>query len=279
MINPYLIDRPASISFSGGATSGYMLWRILQAYGGTLPDDIKVCFANTGLEHPKTLDFIRDVEINWGVKVHWLEFAGNKQFKEVNYETASRNGEPFDVLLNERNYFPSVMMRFCTGILKIRTITRFLKKQNGFGDGWTEAIGLRYDEPRRVAKLKNSANHSKNVQAIAPMYSAKNDLQDVEGFWDCQPFRLGIPQYLGNCVGCFLKSGSKTQAIARQFPEFLEWWKNKEEQLWADKDGNITRTNRFRLDRPSYRGLIQMAQDQQEFQFSDDDTLPCNCTD
>jgi hypothetical protein len=34
--NPYLIEAPALISFSGGRTSGYMLKQIIEAYGGIL---------------------------------------------------------------------------------------------------------------------------------------------------------------------------------------------------------------------------------------------------
>ena len=49
-MNPYKIPRPALISFSGGRTSGFMLHNIIQAYGGKLPDDIHVVFANTGKE-------------------------------------------------------------------------------------------------------------------------------------------------------------------------------------------------------------------------------------
>lgn len=37
----YKIQGPALISFSGGRTSGYMLHQIVQAHGGTLPDDVK----------------------------------------------------------------------------------------------------------------------------------------------------------------------------------------------------------------------------------------------
>jgi hypothetical protein len=47
--NPFLIDEPTVISFSGGRTSAYMLWRVLEANGG-LPEDAIVCFANTGKE-------------------------------------------------------------------------------------------------------------------------------------------------------------------------------------------------------------------------------------
>lgn len=53
--NPYLIEGPALISFSGGRTSAYMLHQIIQAHGGTLPDDVVVAFANTGKEREVTL--------------------------------------------------------------------------------------------------------------------------------------------------------------------------------------------------------------------------------
>jgi len=46
MKNPYKIEGPALISFSGGRTSGYMLYKILEAYDGKLPNDIHVVFAN-----------------------------------------------------------------------------------------------------------------------------------------------------------------------------------------------------------------------------------------
>ena len=73
MSNPYKIPEPALISFSGGRTSGFMLWNILQAYNGKLPEDIWVAFANTGKEAPETLDLIYEVSEKWGVHVNWLE--------------------------------------------------------------------------------------------------------------------------------------------------------------------------------------------------------------
>ena len=56
--SPYIVPRPAVISFSGGRTSGYMLKHILDTHGGRLPEDLSVVFANTGMERPETLDFI-----------------------------------------------------------------------------------------------------------------------------------------------------------------------------------------------------------------------------
>lgn len=74
MTSPYLIEGPALISFSGGRTSGYMLWHILDAHGGALPADVHVCFANTGKEREETLRFVHDCETHWGVRIHWLEW-------------------------------------------------------------------------------------------------------------------------------------------------------------------------------------------------------------
>lgn len=54
----YKLDDPAVVSFSGGRTSGYMLWHILNAHNGVMPDGVKVVFCNTGKERPETLDFV-----------------------------------------------------------------------------------------------------------------------------------------------------------------------------------------------------------------------------
>ena len=53
-MNPYIIKEPTCISFSGGRTSAFMLYKILEANDG-LPEDAKVIFANTGKEEEATL--------------------------------------------------------------------------------------------------------------------------------------------------------------------------------------------------------------------------------
>src|ERR1700722_9767376 len=86
--NPFIFDEPAIISFSGGRTSGLMLWSILQAYGGSLPDNIKVCFANTGKEREETLDFIQACAGHWHTHITWLEFDS---IEEYNYRVVGHN--------------------------------------------------------------------------------------------------------------------------------------------------------------------------------------------
>lgn len=62
MRDPFKITGPTCISFSGGRTSAYMLWRVLQSHGGKLPEECVVCFANTGKEDEATprLERLRD---------------------------------------------------------------------------------------------------------------------------------------------------------------------------------------------------------------------------
>jgi len=82
VLNPYLITEPAVISFSGGRSSAYMLYRILEAHDFKLPDFVEVVFANTGKEMPQTLDFVQAVAEKWGGGITWLEETRKKKFIE-----------------------------------------------------------------------------------------------------------------------------------------------------------------------------------------------------
>ena len=94
--NPYFIeDLPAVVSFSGGRTSGFMLRHILDAHGGQ-PENLRICFQNTGLEHPATYEFILRVAEEWAIDVTWLEYCLDDEekhdFKVVDFDSASRGG-------------------------------------------------------------------------------------------------------------------------------------------------------------------------------------------
>jgi 3'-phosphoadenosine 5'-phosphosulfate sulfotransferase (PAPS reductase)/FAD synthetase len=98
-MNPFHIDEPTVISFSGGRTSAFMLYKVLEAHDMSLPEEAIVCFANTGKEDEATLQFVNDCAKAWNVKIHWLEYQPAEltkdRWKEVDFETASRDGEPF----------------------------------------------------------------------------------------------------------------------------------------------------------------------------------------
>lgn len=292
-MTPYLVDTPGVISFSGGRTSGYMLKHILDAYGGKLPDDLKVVFCNTGKERPETLDFVERCSIEWDVPIVWLEYRyegepigkpdgpkretpGKHTFTQVDYATASRNGEPFEQVIRARNMLPNVIARFCTVELKIRTSNRYVKSL-----GWeeyTNAIGLRADEPHRVAKLLTTNRHGKE-DAIAPLAKAGSTLADIQRFWEQQPFDLHLQQHEGNCDLCFLKGQRKIQRILKDNPELVEWWAKMEAE--AVQRGGNPHLAYFRKDRPPYRVQLGLAQRPTLFdEFEADElSIACHCSD
>lgn len=120
--DPFLLPRPAVISFSGGRTSGLMLRRVLDAFWGRLPDDIAVVFCNTGKERVETLDEVERCSIEWDVPIVWLEYRrdAKHKFVEVNYATASRNGEPFLELICAKATLPNVARHAGLSLYRLR---------------------------------------------------------------------------------------------------------------------------------------------------------------
>lgn len=231
--SPYVLpDGNVQISFSGGRTSAYLLHHILEANGG-LSDRAKVIFTNTGREMPETLDFVAEVGHRWGVPIIWLEYRrGKPGFEEVGHNQASRNGEPFDALIDAKQYLPNVTQRFCTQDLKIRPAKRYLIA-NGWLR-WTAALGIRADEPNRVKTEKQK----ERWQRWYPLNDAGVTKHHVAAFWNRQPFDLRLPNIkgncpLGNCDGCFLKSQAAKAALVRDMPERAAWWEAAERRVGA----------------------------------------------
>jgi 3'-phosphoadenosine 5'-phosphosulfate sulfotransferase (PAPS reductase)/FAD synthetase len=231
--DPFRVDGPAVVSFSGGRTSAMMLRLILDREDGRLPADVHAVFSNTGRERPETLDFVRDCAERWGVAVTWLERAPgphgdlpyDQRFRIVDHATASRNGEPFAQLIKQRSFPPSRVMRFCTTELKIRVMRDFMRSR-GY-DYWTNIVGLRADETKRVVNAK--AHSDRERWAIdCPLHTAGLTVHDVAAFWKAQPFDLRLKSYEGNCDLCFLKGRRKRERIMRDRPDLAEWWIEQE---------------------------------------------------
>ena len=268
MHNPYLITEPTCISFSGGRTSAFMLYKILEAHDMSLPKDAFVCFANTGKEEEATLQFIQHCSDAWNVEIHWLEYLTNEpKFKRVTYSTASRNGEPFEDLIKKRMYLPNPVTRFCTIELKIRTIHKYLKScgwnDHSENDDW---MGIRADEPRRAAKISDKSRIPLAVNGIT--------VADVINFWNSQSFDLELPSYKGrtvhgNCDLCFLKPTAQVLSLVNEKPEKAIWWMNMEKL-----------TNQpFRQDRPTYSSMLQFSKEQIDMFNADEETIACFCGD
>tara|TARA_R100000329_G_scaffold136694_1_gene117500 strand:+ start:175 stop:912 length:738 start_codon:yes stop_codon:yes gene_type:complete len=223
-------------SFSGGRSSAMMITQMDLS-------DVTVIFCNTGKEMPETLDFVRDCEVQWGVPITWLEYRSKREYEVVNYETASRNGEPFEQLIVDKNYLPNMVARFCTSELKVLTIERYLKDQ-GITD-WETAVGIRADEPRRVAKMRQKEGY------LTPLADKGITSNDVIEFWKSQKFDLNLPVsgFYSNCDLCFLKGYGIKQSLVNENPSLANWWAGQEEKINA----------RFRSDQPAYKDMIAVS--------------------
>jgi len=262
MRKPFEITEPTCISFSGGRTSAFMLYKVLEAHNMSLPDEAVVCFANTGKEDEATLKFVHDCETHWNVKIMWVEYTPDKPgFKVVDFETASRNGEPFDALTTKKSYLPNPVARFCSEELKGRAIT----KATGLESDQT-MVGVRADEQRRIAKLRQRG-------LLLPLVDAGVSKDDVRAFWKASAFDLVLEERggitnLGNCDLCFMKGGAQLQSIIQHEPHRAVWWAEQEQKIGGT----------FRSDRASYTEMQKFGENQKDL-FGTEETIPCFCGD
>jgi 3'-phosphoadenosine 5'-phosphosulfate sulfotransferase (PAPS reductase)/FAD synthetase len=263
MIDPFKIDGPTCISFSGGRTSGYMLRSTQAANGGELPREAIVCFANTGKENEATLEFVRDCAEAWNIEIHWLEYRDTAiGFKEVTFDTASRDGEPFEAMLRRKQYLPNPVQRFCSHELKNKPIAKFC----GLGDEDT-MIGVRFDEPRRHAKMRARG-------FSLPLIENGTTKAHVREFWRHQKFDLALPERdgltaLGNCDLCFLKDFDVIMSNVREKPQRAVWWAAQEKRQGAT----------FHKDRPPYARMHDFAMNQVDFLGYTGEAIACFCGD
>ena len=228
--SPYLLpDGNVQIAFSGGRTSAYMLHQILEA-NGDLPDRVEVTFQNTGREMPQTLDFVQECGERWDVRITWIEYRGAApHFEIVSHNSASRDGEPFEALIEKRKFLPNQQARFCSTELKVRAAKRYLRSIGW--DYWTNCVGIRADERRRLKP--EGVNLGDRWTVWQPLAHANVSKHDVALFWRRQAFDLRLENVggttpLGNCDGCFLKSEANIAALTREHPERAAWWERME---------------------------------------------------
>lgn len=278
-INPYRISEPTCISFSGGRTSAFMLWNVLQANDGKLPDEAIVCFANTGKEDEATLKFVNDCSVNWNVPIVWLEYRTDG-YAIVNYETASRNGEPFEALISRYPYLPNGRARYCSSFMKTRTMHKHLKSIGW--EEWDSFIGIRADEPRRVAKFRaNPHPENKHETVCMPLVPLGVSAKEVGKFWAANHFDLNLPNINGktmhgNCDLCMLKPKSQILSLIKEKPERALWWMKQEENAakLCTGDGKF-----FAIDRPSYANMYKYSFEQTDMFDPNEEAISCFCGD
>ena len=144
------IQLPHVMKFSGGRSSGMLLFTLLENGFLRAERGDVVVFNNTSCEHPETYRFAATckeiVERRYGVPFFWVEFQTYEDarrgewtrlqgYRLVNSSVASADnphgfhwqGEVFEELLSHAAYVPNQFRRVCTSTLKLEATRLFLK--------------------------------------------------------------------------------------------------------------------------------------------------------
>ena len=71
------------VSFSGGRTSGRLVY-LMEQRRVSEGLDVRYIFTDTGAEHPKTYEFIRNVVKHWGIELICLRLVVNPELGKGN---------------------------------------------------------------------------------------------------------------------------------------------------------------------------------------------------
>ena len=180
-----------------------------------------------------------------------------------------------------------------------------------FGDSGVEYlafVGLRYDEMRRVVRVRernNGGPHSVGYEGehvYLPLSDMRVTEEDVEAFWNKQTWGLALntEDGLSNCTYCFLKGvrglrnvrAAMSQNLDRQLentPCDLGWWIEIEQKYGRDLKAEQRDIRGIVADNFigffgtqsgfSYERLARLQDDDADLPKFMDSVLPCDCTD
>lgn len=251
------------ISVSGGRSSAVMAWLIATSRKCAHYKKLFI-FANTGLEDEYTLIFVRDLAKKLGVKIVWVEavapmtFGEGIEAMEVNYDKASRFGQPFSAIidkynLNKRNGVPNLNAPYCSDRLKTQPINKYAKEYFN-GEPYTTAIGMRLEDTYRRISWAEVREYERLGTKIFPLLThfdePLNQYQIHQILINEIGIDLGIKSSHGNCYGCwkFSKEKSVEKFRAQERAGRWQWWKSFE-----DEYEDIGNSGRF------YRGAISIV--------------------
>lgn len=143
-------ELPHVVKFSGGRSSGMLLFTLLENQFIERDRGDVVVFNNTSCEHPETYRFAAEckqrVESNYGIPFFFIQFqtyedarqgewrrlpsyrlVNARPFSDSNPDGFRWRGEVFEELLSHKAYLPSQFRRVCTSSLKLEVTRQFLQ--------------------------------------------------------------------------------------------------------------------------------------------------------
>jgi hypothetical protein len=200
------------VSFSGGRSSALLVYLMKNQYS-----DTDFVFMDTGAEHPKTYEFVKNVVKHFDINLTCLRVVVNSElgqgnsYRIISLDELTQDLQPFrDVCYKYGT--PYVHGAFCTRTMKFEPFQRYCNDKYG-KNNYVTWLGIRADETRRL-KQKQGYRYLADICDF--------DKQDVIDFWTKQNFDLELPEHLGNCVFCIKKSVNKIALATRDEPKMAE---------------------------------------------------------
>lgn len=199
------------VSFSGGRTSAYLCYLMKERFG----DEVDFVYMDTGAEHPKTYEFIRNVNREFDLNLTCLrtkfnpELGKGNSYEIISIDDIKHDLKPWREMLKKYGTPYNPGGAFCTDRMKLVPWTKYLNEKYGKGN-YETYLGIRIDEQKRL-KPRDGVVYLGDISDF--------DKQDILNWWKEQPFDLGIEEHLGNCVFCIKKGVNKVALAARDEPE------------------------------------------------------------
>ncbi len=204
--------------------------------------DMVFIYANTGMEHPETLDFLNRCDKYFDLGLVWLESVVHHEDRiatthvVTDYENSVRDTSLAEEVITKFGIY-NASYPHCTRELKLRPMESYIKSIGWRKEG--RAVGIRSDEPNRVRADAFKAGILYPLHDWFPMTK-----EDVLDWWQDYPdIDLRLEEHLGNCVNCWKKTDKKVFRMIND-PEYSEQFDfmvrmEKEKGLaGSNKDGN-----------------------------------------
>ena len=180
---------PHVVKFSGGKTSGMLLFILLEAGLLKAERGDVVIFNNTSAEHPKTYEFVKQckrvVEKKYKIPFFWIEYQTYEDarqgeyvrlpsfklvnpdpYSETNPDGYHHKGEVFEEMLSHKGYVPTFFQRICTQSLKLESSRSFLREWLANKEE-TERLG-HFGNSSRLNDDEMYARHRRNQGSVPP---------------------------------------------------------------------------------------------------------------
>lgn len=181
------------VSFSGGRTSAYLCHLMIEKFG---VENVDIVYMDTGFEHPRTYDFIRNC-------TKWLEspitflrgdfslpIGSGVGYNIVGVRDIGCDGKPFAEMMKKYGV-PYIGGMFCTDRMKLKPFKKYCDDKYGKGN-YETWLGIRADELSRVYGSKLIRGLTElgidDVEKVEILRSSNWDRRDFfvvgEGFED-----------------------------------------------------------------------------------------------